>query len=206
MKRALFLLFVGLLAGSVLASAQAAHKPPSAKKTTICHRTHSATNPYVTLRVSTAALAGHRHHSGDIIPAPAGGCPKVAMDPHHSGHVLTATLTGHAEVPGPGDPDGSGTASIRLTGGEGRLCFELTAKNIILPATGAHVHQGGASVAGPVVVPLSPPDAGGSSAGCVSVDRALVAAILANPAGYYANIHTSDYPAGAIRGQLQLVP
>lgn len=207
MKRVSLVLFVALLAVSVLATAQAAQKAPSGKKkTTICHRTNSASNPYVKLRVSTAALAGHAHHSRDIIPAPAGGCPRTAMDPHHGGHVLAATLTGHAEIPGPGDPDGSGTASIRLTGGEGRLCFALTARNITLPAAAAHVHRGGAAVAGPVVVPLSPPDASGRSEGCVAVDRALVAEILANPSGFYANVHTSDFPAGAIRGQLQLVP
>jgi hypothetical protein len=26
--------------------------------------------------------------------------------------------------------------------------------------------------------------------------------ILTNPAAYYVNVHTSDYPAGAVRGQL----
>jgi hypothetical protein len=30
----------------------------------------------------------------------------------------------------------------------------------------------------------------------------LVAAILGSPAGYYLNIHTTEFPAGAIRGQL----
>ncbi len=206
MKRVSLVLFVALLAVSVLATAQAAQKAPTGKKTTICHATNSASNPYVTLRVSTSALTGHAHHSRDIIPAPAGGCPHTMMDPHHGGHLLTATLTGHAEIPGPGDPDGNGTAAIRLTPGQGRLCFVLTARNITLPAAAAHIHQGGATVAGPVVVPLSPPDASGRSEGCVAVDRALATAILANPSGYYANVHTSDYPAGAIRGQLQLVP
>lgn len=47
---------------------------------------------------------------------------------------LKATLTGAAEIPGPGDPDGQG---------------------------------------------------------------------VANPAGYYVNVHTSDFPAGAACGQLK---
>ena len=46
-------------------------------KTTICHATHSETNPYVTITVDDHALTAHRNHQDgeDIIPAPAGGCP-----------------------------------------------------------------------------------------------------------------------------------
>jgi len=40
----------------------------------ICHATGSATNPYVLISVDANGLNGHGGHSGDIIPAPAGGC------------------------------------------------------------------------------------------------------------------------------------
>jgi len=53
-----------------------------------------------------------------------------------------------------------------------------------------------------VVVPLNAPASSGVSSGCVTGSRTLVAAILANSAGYYVNVHTSDYPNGAVRGQL----
>jgi hypothetical protein len=53
-----------------------------------------------------------------------------------------------------------------------------------------------------VVVGLSAPDATGYASGCASVDPELIKAIRKAPAGYYVNVHTSDYPAGALRGQL----
>lgn len=119
------------------------------------------------------------------------------------GRPLSATLTGEAEVPGPGDPNGSGTANITLNQGQRRVCFEIVVSDITLPATAAHIHVGSADVAGPVVVPLAPPDASGTSSGCVSdVDRDLIKAIRQNPSAYYVNVHTTDFPAGAVRGQL----
>jgi CHRD domain len=36
----------------------------------------------------------------------------------------------------------------------------------------------------------------------LQIDATLAAAICANPAGYYVNYHTQDFPGGAIRGQL----
>ena len=119
------------------------------------------------------------------------------------GRSLTTTLTGAAEVPGPGDPDGSGTARITLKSGKRQVCFELTVANITLPATAAHIHVGSATEAGPVVVALIPPDATGSSSGCVAADRALIKAIRKHPENYYVNVHTLPlYGAGAVRGQL----
>jgi hypothetical protein len=117
-----------------------------------------------------------------------------------SGRPLATTMTGAAEVPGPGDPDGSGTASIRLNPGQGEVCFELTVSGIA-PATAAHIHVGAVGVAGPVVVGLTPPTSGTSS-GCVTADPTLIKAIIQNPEQYYVNVHNADFPAGAVRGQL----
>jgi hypothetical protein len=111
---------------------------------------------------------------------------------------LVTQLTGAAEVPGPGDPDGSGEATITVDLATSEVCWSLSVSQIN-PAIAAHIHIGSATVAGPVVAPLTPPDP--TSSGC-QIDAALAAAIVADPANYYVNVHTADYPAGAIRGQL----
>jgi len=116
------------------------------------------------------------------------------------GRPLRASLSGADEVPGPGDMDGSGTALITFNQGQGLVCWELSATDI-LTATAAHIHAGEMGIAGPVVVALSPPE-DGSSSGCASVDPTLIMEIRQNPEGYYVNVHTSDFPSGALRGQL----
>src|SRR5881397_3997122 len=90
--------------------------------------------------------------------------------------TLTTTMTGAAEVPGPGAPHGFGTAIITLRPAAGQICFVLQVSGITLPATAAHIHVAPVGVPGPVVVPLAPPDASGISHGCVAVDRALILA------------------------------
>jgi hypothetical protein len=120
----------------------------------------------------------------------------------HGGRSLSTTLTGAAEVPGPGDPDGSGTATITVNPGRGVICYELSVEDITLPAVGAHIHVGSADEAGDVVVGLMPPDESGFSSGCAEVSRELALAIIQDPENYYVNVHTSDFTAGAVRGQL----
>lgn len=117
--------------------------------------------------------------------------------------AFQTALTGEEEAPGPGDEDGRGMAWITVDEAAGEVCFALFVANIGLPATGAHIHIGEEGVAGPVVVGLVPPGEGGSSSGCVAVDdQDLLADIIANPDQYYVNVHSEEFPAGAVRGQL----
>jgi hypothetical protein len=102
-----------------------------------------------------------------------------------------------------GDVDGTGTARITVNHGQQEVCWEVSVSDILLPATSSHIHRAPRDVRGGIVVVLSPPDATGESSGCASgVDRTLIQEILTNPAAFYVNVHTSDYPAGAVRGQL----
>ena len=119
------------------------------------------------------------------------------------GRPFIVAMTGAAERPGPGDPDGTGTAWLAVNVGKGEVCYTLEVANIILPAVGAHIHEAPVTDPGPIVIPLISPDASGVSGGCATADRALLIDILANPDEYYVNVHSSDFPAGAVRGQLR---
>jgi hypothetical protein len=124
----------------------------------------------------------------------------AAAGAQEGGRPFTTSLTGAAEKPGPGDPDGAGTAEIRVNAGQNQVCYTITVSNIDA-ATMAHIHRGGVDVAGPVVVNFQAPT-GGSSNGCVEVARDLAQEIIRSPAGFYVNVHNAAFPAGAVRGQL----
>jgi hypothetical protein len=119
-------------------------------------------------------------------------------DADQGGRPFVVTLTGAAEVPGPGDPDGTGTTTLSVNLGQQQVCWQTEWANIAAP-TAAHIHRGAVDVAGPVVVPLLP-----VAGGCTSnVSRDVLRAILTNPENYYVNVHNPPFPAGAIRGQLR---
>lgn len=109
-------------------------------------------------------------------------------------------LTGAAEVPGPGDSNGSGTVKVTVNPDKNEVCYELAVANI-QEATAAHIHEGAAGKEGPVKVALETPKTG-SAKGCKSADAALIKALMQNPANYYVNVHNAEFPKGAVRGQL----
>jgi hypothetical protein len=124
--------------------------------------------------------------------------PLLAQD--NSGKRFNVTLEGENEVPVSGDPDGTGSATIRVNPGKGQLCYSLRV-NGIAPATAAHIHEAPAGSPGPVVVGLQAPS-GGSSNGCVAIDREEALDIIRSPENYYVNVHNAEFTGGALRGQL----
>jgi hypothetical protein len=109
-----------------------------------------------------------------------------------------AEMTGSEEKPGPGDPDGKGTAVIKLNDADNTVCYELTWEGIGQP-TAAHIHTGAPGVAGPPAVTL---DISKGGSGCVKTDPTTLASIRDDPGNHYVNIHTDEFKKGAIRGQL----
>jgi hypothetical protein len=115
---------------------------------------------------------------------------------------LEADLTGAAEVPGPGDDAGSGEADITIDPATGEICFDVDPDDIE-SSQAAHIHEGGADEAGPVVVDLGDPNDDGEFEGCTTVEADLAGDIAENPGDYYVNVHNEAFPDGAVRGQLE---
>lgn len=108
----------------------------------------------------------------------------------------SAQLTGAAEVPGPADPDGIGFAVVTIDGTT--LRYSVFTQNIGVP-TAAHIHTGVAGVAGNPLVTL---DVNTLTNGTATITAEQATQIKANPSGFYVNVHTGEFPNGAIRGQL----
>jgi hypothetical protein len=111
---------------------------------------------------------------------------------------LVATLDGASETSG-GDPDGTGRFSADIDAETGDVCYVLVASKIAKPVA-AHIHAGAAGTDGAPVVTLEVTGPDGDL--CMAVEPDVLKPIVATPEGYYVNVHTADFPKGAVRGQL----
>jgi hypothetical protein len=112
----------------------------------------------------------------------------------------SAKLSGSNEVGG-GDTDANGTAAVKTRGTE--VCYDLKWSGV--DVTMAHIHKGAAGQNGDIVVNFFASETAldaSSKTGCVTAKDAVVKALAANPANYYVNLHSAEFPKGAIRGQL----
>lgn len=153
----------------------------------------------------------------------------------HAGHlnpVLETNLVGVAEVGSDttrkgmmaGDPDARGHATVfGIDGAQNMatLCYAIVVDSKLAelaqaPGNGraAHIHEGAAGTNGPVVAALAWPQ-NGQAGDCISEategkfptkEAGIVQRILKNPQNFYVNLHNSEFPAGAIRGQLGETP
>jgi len=129
---------------------------------------------------------------------------------------LVSRMLGANEVPNntPGaqtdDPDGFGSASVTfdLNSVPANVCWDLSYGNLTGVPAMAHIHgPAAAGVNAPVVIAFTPfttlTATGASACRDLTAPEAVIAAdIVAHPQNYYTNVHTTDFPGGAIRGQL----
>ena len=115
--------------------------------------------------------------------------------------TYTAELSGANEVHR-GDPDATGEAEISFADELTRVCWDLNDLANLGPITGAHIHRGAAGVDGPVVLALKQATESGWR-GCSSDTAWVQRAFDEGLSNYYVNVHTAEYPNGAIRGQLR---
>jgi hypothetical protein len=119
--------------------------------------------------------------------------------------TYTVALNGANEVP-PGDMTNyTGNATITIDSVTFQVCVvaTLNTQGVTDPVIANHIHQGAVGVAGAIFVPLGNMSFPSLNS-CVTADASTTAAIIANPSGFYYNIHTTMHTGGAARGQLVL--
>ncbi|MGW1490753.1 CHRD domain-containing protein [Streptomyces sp. NPDC002402] len=146
-----------------------------------------------------------------------GGAVRGQLKPLHKninpldiikGGKLRALSNGDQEVPKNdaskvGDPDGHAITFLQPKGTS--VGYSLAWVNIKAPAKG-HIHKGAFGKNGEVVFDFfNRPVPDGIFAVSGKIDGQnpdVVKRVRANPGNYYSNIHTSEFPDGALRGQL----
>jgi hypothetical protein len=116
--------------------------------------------------------------------------------------TYVATLNGASETGG-GDTDGVGRFSGEIDAETGDVCYILIGEKIAKPVA-AHIHAGAAGTDGAPVLTLEVTGADGDM--CMAAEPDTLKPIVATPEAYYVNVHTADFPKGAIRGQLAKKP
>lgn len=158
------------------------------------------------LALSTTLLAGAAvsatAHEAEPQPTPRPAATGPAT-------FLVARMNGAEEVPtsaaGPavGDKDGSAVTYLRIRGNQ--VSFAIKWKNIAAPTAG-HIHAGVKGQNGGVKVGFfgALPSSARAVTGSVTVaDEALLDSLKTNPESFYANLHTAEFPGGAVRGQFR---
>lgn len=116
--------------------------------------------------------------------------------------VLDMEQAGHAN---PGGMVPMGLGSVNLSLDKTKLEINILVNDLTSNITNAHLHYGAPGVSGPVIIPISQFKQGNSYYGVYDLTA------LSDPAAFldsleqgkvYINVHTSNYPAGEIRGQL----
>lgn len=113
-----------------------------------------------------------------------------------------ATLSSSEMVPAGGDRDGFANAEVSVGDEVNQVCYDINDVRNLAPITGVAIYRGARGSTGPVVMRLREANEGGWK-NCVSRSEWVEDQLEWRPGNYYVQIATSEYPNGAIRGQLR---
>ncbi len=166
--------------------------------------------PLAAAAIAVAACGGTAANASPS-PTVATTAPTASPSPTPS-NVFKAELKTSNEVPPITDAEAScsGTGTLTLTGTTAKFDVSITGCPASAVINIGHIHEAAAGVNGSVVID-STLKAGELTltAGAVTFSRtntnadpAVIARLLANPAGFYMNFHSAVHGGGVIRGQL----
>ncbi len=120
--------------------------------------------------------------------------------------TLTVSLSGVDETNlfhpagGVGDPNGSGSVKLVISPADRRVCYDFSVSKVAEPLM-AHILRAPRLKNGPPIVSLFT-GPGGAMNGCASANAGQLAEMIAHPRDFYVSFATTEYPDGALRGQL----
>ena len=136
------------------------------------------------------------------ISLPGAASPTLKAGPaaktYHVELTASAAMTGAPELAG--DTDASGMVELTVDPDRKRICYDFNVAGLATPLM-AHIHRGTEQHVGPSVVTLFT-GPGADLDGCLMWTEKWLAEIVSNPADFYVNLYTTEYPDGALRGQL----
>ncbi|MCS0604414.1 CHRD domain-containing protein [Streptomyces sp. LP11] len=135
-----------------------------------------------------------------------GAYAKDTPGARYFGSVLSGTNEAPAGKQAVGDKDGRATALMRIQGDDVSFAFAWTGTEA--PTMG-HLHQGAQGKNGDVRISFFTRKLKDAPYvyGTVKVhDDSLLEDIEAHPDDFYVNLHTAEFPGGAVRGQLAALP
>lgn len=121
--------------------------------------------------------------------------------------VYRLAMSGAEEVCDPPNlcgGDGTGEAILIVNPNTDRVCFLARWRNVDGDILAGHIHEAPEGSAGDIVVPLFVDvslEGDDMIRGCVD-GAGFTELINADPSAYYVNIHSTTFPAGALRAQL----
>ncbi|WP_327325434.1 CHRD domain-containing protein [Streptomyces sp. NBC_01210] len=164
---------------------------------------------------SNSSAAGHSGHADSAAGIAVQSGAGSRSD--RGAALFVASLNGASEVPvqdGPavGDRDGAALEFVKVKGDKVSVAVKFRGTD---KPTALHIHQGVKGTNGGIKIDFTGLLSKGKTkskgwtgavTGTVKVtDKAVLDAFRTDPSGFYANLHTAEFPGGAVRGQFHKV-
>ncbi|HYH47918.1 MAG TPA: CHRD domain-containing protein [Acidimicrobiia bacterium] len=170
---------------------------------------------------------GHGGHDADGGHGGGPGGPPRSGEVHHRSGSFSFELSG-AQVPAGGDPAARAVAGLRLDPEAEMVCLRANWRDVAGAVTAIHVHRAPEGKTGPHHIDLLDGEHLAGAANrvefCVQVGGAQggggthahaagdhrpasspaerIQEVVDNPGEFYLNIHSTEFPDGAVRGQI----
>lgn len=111
--------------------------------------------------------------------------------------------SGAEEVPDPGENDATVEGDFTIDTETGAITYTVPVAGNDEDVAAAHIHRAPPGQAGDIVVTLDPAAINAGSQATTTADSKLAGEIAESPGEFYLNVHSTSFPKGFARAQLE---